>query len=75
MIKKIEPTVWSLFVSYEGADQLKQAIAKQSFIDAFEYDDVVDGTYGLRFSLHSKMGSVAESTVDTIIKDYMEAAE
>ena len=75
MIKKIAPTEWTLFVSYEGADQLKTAIKKHAFVHAFEYEDIVDGTYGLRFVLHSKQGSVAESTVDTIIKDYMESAE
>ena len=59
-------------MSYEGADQLKTAIKRQSFIHAFEFDDVVDCTYGVRFTLHSKLGPVAESTVDTIIKDYKE---
>ena len=78
MIKKFPPVEWTLFVSYEGADLLKATIKEQSFIDIFEYEDIVDGTYGVRYELVSKNGSacpVTESIVDAIINDYMEAAE
>jgi hypothetical protein len=78
MIEKFSPIGWTLFVSYEGADKLKSIIQSRAWITFSEYEDVVDGEYGVRYELVAKplnITTVREDDVDSIINEYMRAAE
>lgn len=78
MIKIKPPVDWTIFVSYEGADKLEAILKSKPGIVYHSFENVVKGEYGLDFELSSSGGSsvpITQDIVESIAKEYLEAAE